>query len=144
MKNLDTLEQLQPVEEKVMKKSSQIEELINTFSAMDEGVIMTDENEQILYLNRSALVMTGFSADECIKSPITSVFKIQRGDPALEKLLNNKPSGCPVLQEVRMNVNLVTRSGTKVPVITETIAINDAQGTPEGYALIFWTPEQER
>jgi PAS domain S-box-containing protein len=130
--------------EKVMKKSSQIEELIGTFSEMKEGVIVTDENEQILYLNRSASVLTGFSEDECVKSPITSVFKIQRGDPALEKLLNNKTSGCPVLQEVRMNVNLLTRSGTSLHVITETIAINDAQGTPEGYALLFWTPQKER
>jgi len=129
--------------EKAMKRSSQMEELIGTFSAMNESVIVTDKEEQIIYMNHPASALTGFSADECLNSPVTSVFTIQRGDPALETILNNKPSGCPVLQEIRMNVILLTRSEKGIPVITETIAINDANGTSGGYALIFWIPQKE-
>ncbi|MEI7856567.1 MAG: response regulator [Methanomicrobiales archaeon] len=129
--------------EKTMKISSQMEELISTFSAMNEGVIVTDKSEQILFMNRAASILTGFSADECVKNPVTSVFTIQRGDPALEKILAGKPSGFPVLQEVRLNLSLVTRSGTSIPVVAETIHINDVHGTPEGYALLFWTPPQD-
>jgi PAS domain S-box-containing protein len=129
--------------EKVMKRSIQMEELISTFSAMSEGVIVTDNKEQIVYLNHPASVLTGHSAEDCIKSPVASIFKIRRGDPALEKILNNKPSGCPVLQEIRMKLILLTRSGKSVPVIAETIQINDAKGTLEGYALIFWIQQPE-
>ena len=130
--------------EKTMKISSQLEELISTFSAMKEGMIVTDNSEQILFMNLAASILTGFSADECVKNPVTSVFTIQRGDPDLEKILAGKPSGFSVLQEVRMKLTLQNRSGTSVPVVAETILINDAKGTLEGYALIFWTLQLER
>lgn len=129
--------------EKVMKRSSQMEELISTFSAMNEGIIVTDNQEQILYMNHSASLLTGFFADEILNNPVTSIFNIERGDPALETIFNNKPSGCPVLQEIRMNVNLLARSGKSIPITTETIAINNVNGIPEGYALVFWTLHQE-
>lgn len=125
--------------EKMMKPpSSHMEELISTFSAMNEGVILTDDQEKILYMNSSASVITGFSADECIQNPVSLIFRIKRGDPALEAILAGKPSGCPVLQEVRMDVVLLNRAMKSIPVSAETVIVNNSHGAKEGYALIFW------
>ncbi len=124
--------------EKVMTRSRQMEDLISSFSTLKEGVIVTDNEEKILFMNRSASALTGFSPGEILDQSLDSVVKIQRGDPALESILAKKPSGCPVLQEIRMKVTLVARSGQGIPVVTETIAINPVNGIPEGYALLFW------
>jgi PAS domain S-box-containing protein len=127
--------------EKETARSDETDEIMKAFADLPECVIVTDNEDLILFMNRSASQLTGFSAEEVLGTAISTVFKIPRGDFGLEEALKKKPSGFPLLQEERFQTVLITRGGTRVRVTTEATAILDIKGNPEGFALLFWTNE---
>lgn len=127
--------------EKETCRPDETDDIIKAFADLPESVIVTDNDDNILFMNRAASQLTGFSAEETTGTPVANVFLMQQGDPGLEACLKRKPTGFPLLQEERINVVLISRSGAKIPVITEATAITDSEGNPEGFALLFWTDE---
>ncbi|ACL15443.1 ATP-binding response regulator [Methanosphaerula palustris] len=121
--------------------SDETDEIIRAFADLPECVIVTDNEDRILFMNRSASHLIGFSAEETLGSLISTVFTIRRGSPRLEETLKKKSTGFPLLQEERIRVDLITRGGSSVPVITEATAITDSLGIREGFALVFWVDE---
>ena len=131
---------------KVEKKtgmSEETDEIIRALADLPECVIVVDNGNRILFLNRSASRLTGFSADETRGTPISTVFRIPGEAHEQSETPENETGEFPLHEEERIRTLLVTRNGTTVPVITEATAITDSKGTREGFALVFWADDSK-
>ena len=89
-----------------------------TLRSINDAVIATDANGQVLQMNRMSEELTGWHEAEARGRPISEVFRIvnEETDPAGER------SGTAVLGEVDVaglahHAVLITRDGRRVPLI---------------------------
>ncbi len=94
------------------------------FSALGEGVIITDKHSRIVYLNPKAETLTGCVLDETVKLKLGDVFKLVRQD-------DGKPDGTAL--------DLILATEEKPRLYSEH-ALTSAAGTAP--APIIWTARQ--
>jgi PAS domain S-box-containing protein len=126
---------------KVEKKtgmSEETNEIIRALADLPECVIVVDNENRILFMNRSASHLTGFSADETRGTPLSTVFSVPGVSDGSGETSGNATGEFHLQEEERTRTLLVTQTGTTVPVIIEATAITDSTGTREGFALVFW------
>lgn len=131
---------------KVEKKtviSEETDEIIRALANLPECVIVVDNGNRILFMNHSAVQLTGFSADEMRGTPISTVFRFPGEAHGSGETSGNDTGEFPLPEEERTRTLLVTRNGTTVPVIAEATAITDLKGTREGFALVFWADDAQ-
>ncbi len=112
------------------------------FSCMSDGVIATDQQGQVTFMNPAAEHMTGWSRQEAIGQSITDVLNLvdQR---------TQEPIANPVLQAIRDRqvvylqafATLVTRNGHQIA-IGDSVSPLTNQGQPNGAVLVFWDLSQ--
>jgi len=129
--------------ERHISDTGELEELVTAFTELPEGVIVTNNDERIVFMNRSASVLLGYSAEEATGNPVSSVFTLQREAPPPEEKPDARISLFSSLRETRLDVEVITRGGKKIGVTTETMVLKTRVGQPEGYALIFWMDEKK-
>jgi PAS domain S-box-containing protein len=109
-----------------------------TLSSIGDGVITTDSEGVLTFLNPVAEVLTGWSATEAVGLPLAKVFVISNEQTG-ERLQN------PVAEALRdgtvvslANHTILTRrDGTRVPIEDSAAPIRDSAGRISGAVMVF-------
>lgn len=116
----------------------QRERLRVTLNSIGDGVIATDANEQVTFLNPVAQALTGWTAHEAVGHPFSKVF-------AAVDSTTRKPVASPVRkaletgQVVGLGTDTIlnTTRATRIPIDDSAAPIRDAQGRITGAVLVF-------
>ena len=121
------------------RRANEGQELIRvTFASIGDGVIMTNTEGRITYLNAVAESVTGWAQQDAVGQPLDSVFRIvneQTRKPVENPATRALQEG--VIVGLANHTMLVTRDGTERPIDDSAAPIKDAQGRVLGCVLIF-------
>ena len=110
--------------------ASERELLQVTLNSIGEGVVATDPEEQIIFINYAATNITGYSRDQAIGQPLTKILYIF--DDKTSEPTNKIPSG----KEFNHLV-LVTRDLKEVAISLSSAPIKTADGQIIGKVIVF-------
>jgi diguanylate cyclase (GGDEF)-like protein/PAS domain S-box-containing protein len=116
-----------------------------TLSSIGDGVITTDTNGNVTYLNPIAESMTGWRNDQAVGLPLATVFQIineKTGEvapnPVEQVLRSQKMAG------LAENTTLLQRGGMQFPIEDSASPIRDRSGDILGVVLVFHDVTQAR
>lgn len=116
----------------------QSERLQITLSSIGDAVITTDAVGVIIFLNRVAETLTGWTQHEAVGRPLPEVFNIVNHDtrvalenPALRALREGRAVG------LANHALLIARDGVERPIDDSAAPIHDAAGAIVGAVLVF-------
>jgi len=112
--------------------------LKTTMNSMGDGVIITDHNGCVTYLNPVASSLTGWQLHDAKNKKLTAVFNIVNED-------TKKPVQDPVAMVIRKNVviglanhtELISKDGTRWPISDSAAPIFDHDNNLTGVVLVF-------
>ncbi len=125
--------------EAVADELRQQKELLGvTLASIGDGVIVTDNNGRITFMNEIAERLTGWALQEAVNQPCASVFKIVNE-------ASRKPVESPVEKVLREGLIvglanhtlLIRRDGTELSIDDSGAPIRDAGGRVRGVILVF-------
>jgi PAS domain S-box-containing protein len=112
--------------------------LATTLKSIGDGVIATDKEGAVKFMNPVAEALTGWRQQEALGKGMGDVFRILNGDT--RQPLDN-PVGLVLRQGMvtspSMNAVLVSRDGKETPVYESAAPIKDEAGKTTGVVLIF-------
>ena len=109
-----------------------------TLNSIGDGVITTDVEGKVAYLNPAAERMSGWSSDEAVGRPIAEVFRIidpvsrQPVDTALEATLHHNQ-----ITRIPSSSLLIRRDGTEAAINDSCAPMHDRNGQVIGAVLAF-------
>lgn len=112
--------------------------LAGTLASIGEGVIATDREGRITYMNPVAAELTGWRASQAISRHIGAVYRLQREDgrePADDLLTNALSEGTTVTRN--QHVILVGRGESNTPVEDTAAPVRDRTGRVRGAVVVF-------
>jgi PAS domain S-box-containing protein len=116
-----------------------------TLSSIGDGVITTDINGQVTFLNPIAEAMTGWSSDDARGKPIDQVFHIINEDTGLFVASPvNSVLQLGTTVGLANRIALVSRSGTVVGIEDSAAPIRNARGSIVGVVLVFHDVTERR
>ncbi|MBL7210455.1 MAG: PAS domain S-box protein [Candidatus Omnitrophica bacterium] len=109
-----------------------------TLASIGDGVITTDNQGRITFMNQIAQNLTGWNEEEAIKLPLEKVFSILNEDSG--KVIENPVAR--VLREKKIillgnHTILITKNGNRLPIDDSAAPIKDKEGNIIGVVLIF-------
>jgi PAS domain S-box-containing protein len=109
-----------------------------TLSSIGDGVIVTDGEGRVVFMNHESERLTGWSGVEALLKPLSTVFRLvdeksraREEDPAARVLREQKVLG------LKKNVLLLSKNGDEWPVEDSTAPIKDGYGKLLGVVLVF-------
>ena len=129
--------------ERVAERQRQLWQV--TLSSIGDGVIATDTEGRITFMNAVAESLTGRSLDECLGEPLECAFVIRNED-------TGEPQQNPVHDVLRSgnvvglanHTVLVRPDGTELPIDDSAAPIRDAAGNLFGVVLVFHEVAESR
>ncbi len=117
------------------KAKDSVKWLATTLTSMNHGVITTDVQELVTFLNPVAEELTGWKQEDAAGTPLNDVFQVAAESDEAESPVSH------VLQEGTVfNLNhrtLVSRDGTTHPIEETATPLKDDQGTITGAVVVF-------
>jgi PAS domain S-box-containing protein len=109
-----------------------------TLASIGEGVMTTDTLGQVTFLNPEAEQLTGWTNDEALGLPMTSVFRMvdERSRQPVEDPVHTVLAGGEAVDSAN-HALLLTRDGRELPVQNSGAPIRLADGTMLGVVLVF-------
>ena len=124
---------------------SRTEQLSTTLTAIGDGVITTDSEGRVTWLNPTASVLTGWTSDVGTARPSAEIFAVQdehtgaqTPDPVLTCLQQRRTV------TMTGDAVLYRRDGVKIAVDTSAAPILDDAGLPLGAVLVFRNVTEQR
>lgn len=109
-----------------------------TLKSIGDGVIATDGERRITFMNRVAEELTGWSAEEAMGRPLSEVLHIKDEDiAALEHHLVTSVIRDGLIINLGEDRILVARDGREVPISDSVAPIRDEAGDVPGVILVF-------
>lgn len=116
-----------------------------TLTSIGDGVITTDANRRVTFLNPEAERLTGWTREQAEHQPLVSIFQILNeetretvSDPAIKVLELGITVG------LANHTVLISKSGKEIPIADSGAPIRDAEGTMLGVVLVFRDCTMER
>ncbi|WP_374087019.1 putative bifunctional diguanylate cyclase/phosphodiesterase [Methylomicrobium lacus] len=112
--------------------------LSTTLMSIGDGVIATDMDGTITFMNRVAEVLTGWPQAEALGRPFTEVLRLvdmktrERVDSLVERVLDDH-----LIIELEPDTVLITREGRDIPVDDSAAPIRDEDDNVTGVVIIF-------
>jgi two-component system, cell cycle sensor histidine kinase and response regulator CckA len=109
-----------------------------TLSGIGDGVVATDSNARITFLNSVAETLTGWPVREAVGKPVTEVVRLideQTRQPVESPI--GRALGDRTMVATQDNRALVSRSGAEVPVEHSAAPVRDQAGKVIGGILVF-------
>lgn len=109
-----------------------------TLESMGDGVISTDQNEKVTFLNPAAQELTGWTLEEAVGNPFAQVFRIYNsltGEPAeniVSRVLQTKDK-----VNLANHTVLISKDGTHRHISDSAAPVRGLQGEILGVVLIF-------
>jgi PAS domain S-box-containing protein len=129
----------------MLETTRQKELLGTTLASIGDGVIVTDVQERITFLNPEAVRLTGWSLQDAVGQPISNVFRIVNASTR-EKVES------PVQKALRTGLTtglanhtiLLSKTGAEFPIDDSAASIRPPDGPPFGVVLVFrdWTNQR--
>ena len=128
-----------------------VEMLEATLNLMDEGVIILDEHEEVLFWNKAAVAVTGYQSEELIGQRCPQ--HLYRVDEAHRSIVDADEDTCmpelhegdPETEDRLRRPTLVSighKLGYSLPGMLRRIALRNSSGALAGEALLFYPVEQ--
>ncbi|MHB8423191.1 MAG: EAL domain-containing protein [Leptospirales bacterium] len=129
---------LKALEEKLFEEK---ERARVSFSLINDAVLITDNGNNVTYLNPVAETMTGWSCEEALGHPLPEVFNIIDGTTDQESLNPEKP----IIDEKRHqgpgnDCVLIHREGIRSKIAFSKTAIQNRSGQISGTVIVFCEP----
>ena len=109
-----------------------------TLASIGDGVIATDIDGRITFLNRAAAELTGWNPEEARGRPIGNVFRIRNEEtgeavenPALRAMREGRVTG------LANHSVLLEKNGAEIPIDDSGAPIQDESGAVSGAVLVF-------
>jgi diguanylate cyclase (GGDEF)-like protein len=128
-----------------------VEMLEATLNLMDEGVVILDEREEVLFWNRAAATITGYPAEELMgKRCPDDLYRVDEDHrsiveaddaPCVPDLPEDDPATEGRLQRPTL-VSMGHKLGYSLPGMLRRVALRNSSGTLAGAALLFYPVEQ--
>jgi PAS domain S-box-containing protein len=116
-----------------------------TLTSIGDGVIVTDKEARVVFLNREAEVLTGWTSVEALLKPLSTVFHIinentreREEDPSVTVFRERR------VVAMSNHVALVSRMGEECPIEDSAAPIHDAQGALIGVVVVFHNATSSR
>ena len=111
---------------------------LETLMAISDGIITTNPEGQVSFMNPAAELMTGWQSQDAYLRPLTEVLRLVHGDggTAVENLAKRAAREENLVTGVGDEV-LVAKNGTKWPMEDRVSPIRDARGRTIGAVAIF-------
>ncbi len=107
--------------------------LATTLGSIGDGVIATDDEGRVSFLNAAAEELTGWTGEEALGRSLEEVFRLGGDDfPASDSAAREGPS--PIGGGARL---LRARQGEEHPVEARSTPVRDQEGRPQGRVLVF-------
>jgi diguanylate cyclase (GGDEF)-like protein/PAS domain S-box-containing protein len=116
-----------------------------TLSSIGDGVISTDMQGRVQYLNYIAEQLTGWTNEEANNAPIEKVFAV--ADERDGDVVENPALKCLRLQQsigVSSRSQLITRNGKRIPIEDSASPIRGSNGAIHGVVVVFHDVSHER
>jgi diguanylate cyclase (GGDEF)-like protein/PAS domain S-box-containing protein len=114
------------------------ERLRVTLESIGDGVISTDADEAIIFMNPIAEAMTGWTEGEALGRPVDQIFRIK--SESTGESAGNPVAGClrsGQMNEIETDVILASRDGTGRGVSGSAAPVRTAEGRIIGAVLVF-------
>ncbi len=113
-----------------------IDEKDSILKSLKDGVVATDNNGRVVFLNPAAEILTGWSRSESLNRDVTSVVQIDVLVPDVNVMeqIANTHSGEPPSLEV---CEIVARDGSTTPVETSISPLRDRDSNVTGVLIIL-------
>ena len=121
------------------------ESLAVTLQSIGDGVLATDQNGRIKWLNAVAANLTGWTQGEAIGRPVAEVLRIlneETGQPAFLPVAETLAKG--TTQGLANHTLLLARDGTRRPIADSCAPIRSRDGSVIGAVLVFRDVTLER
>ena len=108
-----------------------------TLTSIGDGVIVTDRENRIVFMNHESERLTGWNSVEALLKPLSTVFRVidektrEKEDPAALALREKKKSGLP------SPAILLSKNGGEWPIDDSSAPILDGKGNVLGLVLVF-------
>lgn len=139
------LEAKEALERKIEELAQQRESFRVTLSSIGDGVITTDTEARITFLNPVAETMTGWEFREAIGQPLEKVFRIineQTRQPAPNPVTKVLAEG--VVVGLANHTALISRDGRETAIDDSAAPIRDARGNISGVVMVFHDVTERR
>ncbi len=123
------------VEKKIRKREAWLSTIL---TGMGEGIIATNHDGKIIFMNTVAEVLTGWHQDEAVVKPLGSIFHVFRTgkkemiQPPISKVLKEH-----FIYHFPNQSVLKSKSGKKIPIEASITPIKDKRETIIGLVLLF-------
>ncbi len=108
-----------------------------------DGVITTDVDHLVSYLNPVAEALTGWRHGEALGQPVSVVFQALHG-PTRTRIAQPFPESLDTARALPAPILLVARGGREVPIDGNVAALRDETGASDGLILVFRDITQQR
>ena len=125
--------ELQSIEAELRRERDRIK---TTLDAIDEGVITTDTDGSIEFLNASAERLTGWRGNEARGVPLSKVLELI-DEKTKKRMLPPTVRPSPDAADAFPNLVLVDRNGKRRPIEDSATAIIGANGEPIGHVVVI-------
>lgn len=120
------------------------EQLVTILQSMSDGVVATDHQGIVTFINPAAEILTGWQQSEAVGKPIGLIFQI------VEEVAGT-PINNPVAQLLRGEElypvdyhALKTRNGNKIPIGYTGSPLKEKSGEIRGAVVVFWDISERR
>lgn len=116
-----------------------------TLDAIGDAVLVVNPQGQVIYLNKVAETMTGWSREEALGRPVEEVFVIidgttgQRGTGPSQRAIDEGQ-----IVELALGSVLVRRDGTRIPIEDSAAPISGRLGKVAGAVIVFHDAQQSQ
>jgi PAS domain S-box-containing protein len=132
--------------EKVDKKFLEIENKFQiTMDSLSDGIIITDENGIIEYMNNAAERLTGWNFNETRGRDLREIYRIKNevtGEWELNPFEKVKKLG--IVKYLANHTILVNKQGSEIPVKDAGVAIKNRNGEVKGVVIVFEDETERR
>jgi diguanylate cyclase (GGDEF)-like protein/PAS domain S-box-containing protein len=118
----------------------------SVLSDLREGVIATDADGKVVYLNAAAEELSGWGLAEAKGQPMHMVYRIidEHSRSALDYIAQGAPEGTHLADPGRAAVRLIRRDGQETSVHDSFTEVRDEAGQRSGFAVVFHDVSQLR
>lgn len=119
--------------------------LNTTLTSIGDGVIATDEQGKVRFINPSAMELTGWPHTEAIERSLPEIFPLIHEISQQPIHLLDMEANSVAAEQKKSNAGLLlTRKGRPIPVEANLTSIRDAKGQIYGMVLVFRDVTQNR
>ena len=121
------------------RAASQSQSAWRSLAQLREGVIVTDRAGGIVFMNRAAEELTGWTAADAAGAPLHEVYRVidEHSRTPIDYLSVRSATGGDPSDEDREAVRLIRRDGKETPVHDSVTNVAAEQPQPTGYAVVF-------